>query len=96
LAIHSRTAIVYRLAGHYRRFRATAGIDPLASSGAHVELIITADDEPRLMCEITKEDNPISIDVDVAGARRLRILVDFGQNLDIGDRLHLGDARLTK
>ena len=69
LAIHSRTAIVYRLAGHYRRFRATAGIDPLASSGAHVELIITADDEPRLMCEITKEDNPIPIDVDVAEVR---------------------------
>ena len=38
----------------------------------------------------------MDIDVDVSKARRLKLLVDFGANANVGDRLHFGDARLVK
>ena len=39
---------------------------------------------------------PITINIDITGVRRLSILVDFGQQLDIADHLHLCNARITK
>ena len=96
VAIHSRTELIYRLAGKYRGFQATVGMDPAAPPRASVQLVITADDEPRYVQEIRRGDEPRAVKLDMTGVRRLRILVDFGGNLDTGDRLHLAEARLTK
>ena len=96
VSIQSRTQLVYRLAGAYQRFQATAGIDPTAPSQADVEISLFADEREIYHRSVRKSDPPILIDVDVRDARRLRIFVDYGNNIDIGDRLHLGDARLTK
>jgi hypothetical protein len=40
--------------------------------------------------------DPVELEVDLNGARRLQLLVDYGENLDYGDRLHLVEARVTK
>lgn len=96
MSLTSRTRLVYRLAGKYQRFQATAGIDPLAPSQADAELKLFAD-EREIYSRSLRSADPISlIDVDVQGVRRLSILVDYGANMDIGDRVVLGDARLTK
>jgi hypothetical protein len=88
--------MVYRLAGKYQRFRATAGIDPAAATQADLELTLLADDRAVYSRSISKSDPAVEINIDVSGARRLKLLVDYGANIHIGDRLHLGDARLTK
>jgi len=41
-------------------------------------------------------DKPQILDLDVQDARDLEILVDFGRDLDIGDHLDLGDAKLIR
>ena len=38
----------------------------------------------------------MEIDVELGTARRLQLVVDYGENLDYGDRLHLVEARFTK
>jgi hypothetical protein len=96
IAAHSRTELVYRLAGRYQRFMSTAGFAFGTTSQANVELKLFADDEEIFSQSIDHSEEPLSIDVDVSGARRLRLLVDYGANADIGDQLHLGDARLIK
>jgi hypothetical protein len=96
LALRSRTELVYRLPAGFSRFRAVAGIEPAASTSGNVRLAILADDHPLLETEIASDSPPQSIDVEIAGARRLKILVDFGQNQDSGDWLNLCDAKIVK
>ena len=45
---------------------------------------------------MTGNDAPLPIEVDIAGVKRLKIVVDYGQNLDTGDWLNLCDARIVK
>lgn len=96
LALQSRTELVYRLAGKYQRFRATASIDPTSSNQADVEVVLLLDNKEAYRRSIAKSDSLVEIDVDVAAARRLTLLIDYGANIHLGDRLYLGDARLIK
>ena len=96
LAIHSRTTLVYRLTAPHKSFQAVAGIDPQMGDNGHVELVIRGDEKELFRQAISGKDEPITINVDITGVRRLSILVDFGQQLDIADHLHLCNARITK
>jgi hypothetical protein len=96
LAIRSHTEIVYRLPSDFRRLQAVAGIDPASRTSGNVRLEIFGDDRPLLQTDVAGTDSPHEIDLDVAGIKRLRIVVDYGANLDTGDWLNLCDARLTK
>jgi hypothetical protein len=96
LAIHSRTDLAYRVPTGFRRFEAIAGIDAELRDQGHVQLIITGDGKPLFDAAIAGSDPPKAIDLDIEGVRRLTILVDFGENLDIADHLLLGNARITK
>lgn len=96
LALRSRTELVYRLPEGFRRFTALAGIDPATNSAGNVRLSILADDRPLLETEIAGGQPPQPIDVQIAGAKKLKILVDFGQNLDTGDWLNLCDPKIVK
>jgi hypothetical protein len=96
LALRSRTETTYRLPAGMRRFIATAGIDPTTADQGHVVLEIRADDRVLWEGEIDGKRDPVQIDLDLTAARRLQLRVDYGQNLDYGDRLHLVDARVTK
>jgi hypothetical protein len=96
LALRSRTELVYRLPVGFHRFTATAGIDPAAGESGNVQLSIYADDYPLLETVVESDDGPQAIDVQIKDAKRLKILVDFGQNQDSGDWLNLCDAKIVK
>lgn len=96
LAIHSRTEMVYRLPGRFSRLRAEAGIDDEVAPNGHVQLIIRADDR-ELFNEMISGADPVKpIDLDISGAKRLTIIVDFGEKLDVADHLVLALARISK
>jgi len=96
LAIRSLTELTYRLPEGMRRFVATAGIDPSSAGQGHVTLQIRADDRVLWEGAVDGQQAPVEIDVELAAARRLHFKVDYGENLDYGDRLHLVEARVTK
>jgi hypothetical protein len=96
LAVRSRSELTYRLPAGMRRFTATAGIDPQSASQGHVELEIRADDRVVWEGEIDGKRPPVEIHVELGTARRLHLMVDYGKNLDYGDRLHLAEARVIK
>lgn len=98
LWIHSKTKLTYRLAGEFSRFQALMGIDAsVAKSGlGDVHVIISADDKIILDEQVTAFTALHKIDLDVKGYRFLHILVDFGEGLNIADRLDLVEARLIK
>jgi hypothetical protein len=96
LAIRSRTELVYRLPAGFRRFSALAGIDPTTSASGKVSLTIQGDERSLFEAEIAGDQPPKPIELEIGGVRRLTIVVDYGRNLDTGDWLILGDARVVK
>jgi hypothetical protein len=96
LAIRSRTELVYRLPAGYRRFTAVAGIDSRAAAGGNLKLSIHGDDRVLFSRDIAGNEPPVPLDLEIAGVRRLTVSVDYGRNLDTGDWLILGDARIVK
>ena len=96
LALRSRSELEYRLPKSMRRFVATAGIDPEMVGQGNVLLTIETDGEVAFSETIRGDQPPKEIDIDIADKQRLKILVDYGDNLDLGDLLHLVEARLVK
>lgn len=96
LAIRSRTDLAYRIPDGMTRFVAIAGIDPASASQGHVQLMARGDDRVLWEGVVDGRQPPVEIDVQLGAARRLQLVVDYGENLDYGDRLHLIEARFTK
>lgn len=96
LAIHSRTTLVYRLPDRFGRFVAIAGIDDRVRPRGNVQLTVRGDDRELFSETISGSDGPKPLDLDVSGVRRLTIVVDFGEDLDIADHLDLCEARFIK
>jgi hypothetical protein len=96
LALHSRTRLVYRLPGQFRRFQAVVGIDDRVRPQGNVRLVVRGDDRVLLETNVTGTDPPLPVDLDVTGVRRLAILVDYGAHLDLADHLDLCNARIVK
>lgn len=96
LALHSRARLVYRLAGQFRRFEAIVGIDDRVRPQGNVKLVVRGDDAVLLETTVTGSDPPRHVNLDVTGVRRLVILADFGEDLDMADHLNLCEARVVK
>jgi hypothetical protein len=96
LAVRSRSELVYRIPAGFARFIAIAGIEPATSTTGNIQLTIHGDDRPLYEAAVSGEDPPREIELNITGVRRLKIVVDFGKNLDTGDWLNLCEARLVK
>lgn len=97
LSLGSRTTLVYRLPAKAKQFQAIAGIDDaFREAGGSLRLEITGDDKSLFSGVIAAADAPRPLNFDVAGLKRLKIVVDYGGDLDIGDALDLCDARIVK
>ena len=105
LAIHSKTVLKYRLGGDYRRFHAVMGIGDEINRG-NVDVTVKADEKVVFNGPVKVGENgaqgarrpvPQVLDIDVSGVVELEILVDYGSDqIDIGDRLYLANARLVR
>lgn len=96
LRVQSRTELVYRLTGDFRQFQALVGMDDRIRPNGDVRLVVSGDDRELFSQTITGSDEPLPLSLDITGVKRLRILVDFGEQVDIADFLNLCDARITK
>jgi hypothetical protein len=96
LWMHTRTEMVYRLPGKFSRLKAVAGIDDGVRPKGHVRLVIRGDDKVLMEEQITGNDPPKNVDVDITGVRRLTIFADWGGALDVSDHLDLCNARIIK
>lgn len=96
LALASRSTLTYKLPGKFRWLKCWAGIDESARETGEVHLRIMGDEKPLWEGDVKGSETPRELALDVTGARRIEILVDYGAGLDVGDRLNLCDLRVTK
>ena len=96
LAVHSRTLLAYDLDGQYQTFKSALGFDPSAGGRGHVIVRVRGDGRTLHEDELAGNDEPILLDLPVAGVSRLELEVDFGLREDLCDRVIWGDARLYR
>ena len=97
LAVHSRSALTYDLNGGYETFETLVGFDESAKGIGRVDCRIFADDkEIHANTDLHADAPPVKISLPVKGARKLKLVVDFGPDNDAGDRLFWANARLFR
>lgn len=97
LGMHSKSTLEYELPDAFSQFAAVIGIDAAVAPLGHVVFRVTADgSEVFNSGPVTGRDPPRTINVPISGAKRIQLIVDFGEELDIGDQADWGNARLIK
>ncbi len=95
VGVRARSALAYALDGGFRRFQATLGLDAASLGLGAVRAEVEVDGKKVKEVALKGTDPPQAIDLDVSGAKELRLLVTwagFGQS-DFAD---LGSARLIR
>jgi len=98
LGTHSRCEVTYKLDGQYRRFQTTLGIDDDTQGKGSARFEVIVDGKSAFASdEITGTSPPLSLEkINVSGAKRLTLRVDYGLMGDIQDHADWCDAMLVK
>ena len=97
IGLHSAANLVYYLGGKYDVFSAQVGIDDSAGPLADADLFVRIDSQPGFQARgLRSGQKAIPVRLDVRGAQRLEISVEFGRNADIQDRVNVADAALIR
>jgi hypothetical protein len=83
LGTHPRTVLTYDLGGKYRRFDAVIGADR-----AVVKVLVDGKEQPL--------PDLLNVSVNLAGAKELTLVTDFGPTGDVQADVNWGDARLVE
>jgi len=100
LGVAAYTKLSYELGGKYKRFKAEAGVCDSVAGGGKTAFKVCVDGKERFNNHknpLTRSAKPRAVDVDLSGAKRLELIVDFGPDgSDLGDIGGWGEARLIK
>lgn len=98
LAIHSPAKLVYRVPDGFKRFFAVAGIDDSVIAAGSFSLVILGDGKELHREKYTPEKprEPLPLDFNVAGIRRITISLEPAEGQDLGDQLDFCEARFTR
>jgi len=102
LGMHSPARITYDLKGTYRQFQADLAIDDEAGQGGSAVFRVFVDDGSGTWQEqytsetIRGGEPPVPISVDLAGAKRISLLVDYADRGDELDHADWLNARLVR
>ncbi len=97
LGVHSAARLSYALDPAHRRFQADVGIDDSTGGRGSVEFRILVDGRQRWASgPVRGGDPPLPVSIDIAGGKRLDLIVDYGERGDQLDRADWLGARLLR
>ncbi len=97
LGMHSAARLTYSLDKPYRRFQAELGIDDSTAGRGSVRARVYVDGRQRHATETIRGGAaPVPISVDLSGAERLDLIIDFADRADEQDHANWLNARLIK
>lgn len=97
LAVHSRCVLAYELDGRFASFRAILGFDESAGQKGQVAVRLLGDGEVLWENKnLRSSDDPIPLDVPVAGVKLLVLETDYGETEDTCDRVIWANARVVR
>jgi len=96
IGVHSSSRLVFAIE-KASRFHCLAGLDAAAGPLADVDVQVLLDGQVKYQKKsVTLSDGAIPINLDVRGAQKLELRVDFGANGDVQDRFDWADAALIR
>jgi hypothetical protein len=99
LGMHSSSEVTFDLGGRYRRFEALVGLDDSRGRAGTVRAKVFVGKQPRTLTwdkELTWNEGPRSVGINVEGAKELTLVVEFGRFGDVQDHVNWAEARLIK
>jgi hypothetical protein len=97
LGMQSRSYVVYRLPEGTRRFQALVGLDGRAGPLGSVVFRVVVDKEERFTSPpMSAHDAPRALDIELAGAKTLVLITDFGERGEVRDHADWVEARLIR
>jgi len=96
LGMHSAARLTYLLEKPYRRFQAELAIDDATDGQGSVRFRVLLDGREKLATGIVRgRMPPLPVSIDLAGAKRLDLIVDYADRADELDRADWLAARLV-
>lgn len=96
LALRSRVVLEYEVSG-YNFFQTLVGIDDDVSGTGHAIVKFEGDGRELFSTPVTRRDvKPKEVELRITGIKRLRVIIDFGEDYDLGDHVDLANARIIK
>ncbi len=97
LLVRPQTVLTYRVPADSRRFRAHVERDVPATATTHVDVLVMLDDKEvfRRRIDAATAGQPVAIDADTTGGRRLTLTVNFVPG-DLGCGLRISGAAFEK
>lgn len=96
LCAHSGTTLTYDLAGAYDKLRLQVGLQNEDGATGHAVVRLMADGATLAEKPVAGKAAAESIEISVAGKKSLVIEIDYGDGLDVGDHVVLGDPVLVR
>jgi hypothetical protein len=99
LGMHGRAVVSYWLDGKFDWFETAVGVDPSAEPKGRARLAVWVDGRRYGLGngkEQSADDAPLTVRLDVRGAKTLMLVVGFGTLGDVQNRVNWGGARLIK
>jgi hypothetical protein len=97
IGVHSRSILEYQLKEPFKQLAAVIGIDEAVGDLGSVVFRVHADETVVFDSgPVTGRDEPRAITVPIEGAKRLKLEVDFGETLDVGDQANWANIRLIR
>jgi hypothetical protein len=97
IGTQSMTILAYELAPGDRRFQALVGVDELSGPlGSVVFRVLTDRNERFKSPPLAESDTPRAIDIDLAGAKHLILITEYGERGDVRDVADWVEARIIR
>jgi small nuclear ribonucleoprotein (snRNP)-like protein len=80
----------------FTRFRAIVGIDAETNGHGDCQMTVLGDGIRLWSQRITAMDDPVPVSVDITGIKRVALMVEPGEQFDLGDHANWAMARFTK
>jgi len=97
IGVHSRSSLTFDLKGQYRRFVTLGGLDDSSGPYADVSVAILVDGRVRFEQSHVRRGKLLGpVRLDVTQAKRIELIVDFGDNGDIQDRFNWVEPALIR
>ena len=80
----------------FDRFRAVVGIDAETGGRGDCQMVVQGDGIELWSKRVKAAEDPIQVDLDIAGIKEIALIVNPGEDFDLGDHADWGDARFLK
>jgi len=96
LGMQSWSRIEFANEKEFTRFQATVGIDTETRGRGDCSVKVMSDGISLWSQRVKAVDEPVEVDIDITGMKKIALIIDPGEDFDLGDHVDWANARFVK